>query len=88
MDEAFLPLNKLIEKLTSINGEIRNDDLGIDSFIYEFEIDTPVELDIIKDSSGKLQIGTVPPLYSVNTSYLPSFHRIKFTAEKTITNDA
>ena len=81
MDEAFLQFNEIIKKLSSFEGDINDKDNGIRSYIYEFEIDTPVELDILTDEEGKLQIGMVPPLYRVNTSFRPSYHKIKFSAE-------
>ena len=82
MDETFLPFHEIIEKLSSFKGEIYDDENGVRSYIYEFEIDTPVELDILTDEEGKVQIGMIPPLYRVNTTFRPSYHRIKFKAEK------
>jgi hypothetical protein len=40
-----------------------------------------VELDIVKDEYGKIKIGIVPPLYRVETTFEPSYHSIRFTAE-------
>lgn len=82
MDDFFLPFSKIVEKMTDIEGEIRDDGNGIRSHIYEFEIDSPIELDVFTDEDGSLQIGTVPPLYYVNTTFRPSYHRIRFTAEQ------
>jgi hypothetical protein len=81
MDESFLPLHEIIEQLSSFKGEILDEDNGIHSYIYEFEIDTPVELDILTDEKGKVQIGMIPPLYRVNTTFRPSYHKIKFRAK-------
>ena len=80
-DEFFLPFNKIVEKMTDIEGEIRDEGAGIGSHIYQFGIDSPVELDVFTDEDGSLQIGTAPPLYYVNTTFRPSYHRIRFTAE-------
>ena len=33
------------------------------------------------DEGGELRIGSTPPLYYVDTSIRPSFHRLKFTAD-------
>ena len=81
MDESFLPFNEIIEKLSSFSGDTHDKDNGIRSYIYEFEIETPVELDILTDEKGKVLIGMVPPLYRVNTTFRPSYHKIKFSAE-------
>lgn len=83
MDEAFIPFHQLVENMTSIEGEMYDEKMGVRSYIFEFEIDTPVELDILTDEDGIVQIGTVPPLYRVETSFRPSYHRIKFNAEIT-----
>ena len=81
MDETFLPFHEIIEKLSSFKGEINDEENGIRSYIYEFEIDTPVELDILTDENGRVQIGVIPPLYRINTTFRPSYHRIKFHAK-------
>jgi hypothetical protein len=82
MDEAFLPFNQMIDKLSSLDAEIYDEHNGIHLFIERFEIDTPVELDIVTDEQGKVHIGIVPPLYRVETSYQPSYHSLRFSAEK------
>ena len=87
MDESFLPFSQILEKLVSIEGEIYDDENGIHSYIYEFDVGTPVELEIIRDENGQLQIGTVPPLYRVSTSFRPSYHAITFKAKKITVDD-
>lgn len=82
MDESFLPFNEIIEKFLSIEGEIYDDNNGIHSYIYEFEVGTPVELDVLRDENGQLKLGSIPPLYRVETSFRPSYHSITFKAEK------
>ena len=80
MDEAFMPFRKVIERMLSFGGEIVDDEMGVHSYIYECEIESPVELDVVRDEKGALQIGSTPPLYYVDTSIRPSFHRLRFTA--------
>ncbi len=80
MDQAFIPLQKMIDGMTAFRGEIRDDDAGVHSYIYECGIDSPVELDVFRDENGVLRIGSVPPLYRVETTFLPVFHRVSFTA--------
>lgn len=80
MDEAFMPFQQIIERMLSFGGEIVDDEMGVHSYIYECEIESPVELDIVRDEKGILHIGSTPPLYYVDTSIRPSFHRLKFTA--------
>jgi hypothetical protein len=80
IDEAFLPLQKMVEELTSLNGEINDSDAGVRSYIYECTLESPVELDVFRDEEGLLRIGSVPPLYYVDTTFRPVFHKLSFTA--------
>lgn len=82
MDEAFLPLHAMIEKATAIEGELYDNENGVHSYVYEFEVYTPIELDIIVDEEGKVKIGSIPPMYRVETSFRPSFHAIRINAVK------
>ena len=87
MDEAFMSFSETLEKLLSIEGEIFDDGNGIHSYIYAFDVGTPVELDVVRDENGQLKLGTVPPLYRVQTTFRPSYHNISFTAEKLNTSE-
>jgi hypothetical protein len=82
MDEAFMPFNEMIKGMSDLNANIYDADDGIHMYIDHFNIDTPIELDIITDENGKVHIGIIPPLYHVETSFQPSYHAIRFTAEK------
>lgn len=81
LDKAFLPFHEALLQFSSVGTELYNEDRSIHSYIYRFAITSPVELDVIRDENGRLQIGSTPPLYDVATSILPSFHNIRFTAE-------
>lgn len=76
-----MPFQRIIEDMLSFAGWIADDERGVRSYIYECEIDSPVELDIVRDGNGALNIGSTPPLYRVDTSIRPSFHRLRFTAQ-------
>ncbi len=80
MDEAFVPLRHLVERLLAFDGELTEEQAGVRSRITACEIEAPVELDVTRDEGGALRIGSVPPLYPLRTSVLPSFHRLRFTA--------
>ncbi|HLO60193.1 MAG TPA: hypothetical protein VK179_15695 [Bacteroidales bacterium] len=82
MDEAFIPLSKMIESIIDINGEIYTDDQGIHSYIYAFDVSTPIELDVFTDENGKIRIGSVPPIYRVPTTFRPLYHSISLNMKK------
>lgn len=81
MDEAFLALETMVVDLLAFDDELVDDAAGVRSMITAYEIDTPIELDFSRDPGGSLRIGTVPPLYRVETSIRPSFHAIRIRAE-------
>jgi len=81
IDEAFMPLETIVERMLSFNGEIVDDEAGVRSYIYKCEIESPVELDVVKDEDGSLQIGSTPPLYYVDTSFRPAYHKLRLKAE-------
>lgn len=82
MDDAFMPFSEVLERMLSFGGDLIDEEAGVYSYIYECSIESPVELDIFRDDQGTLRIGTTPPLYYVNTSLRPSFHKLRFTAER------
>jgi hypothetical protein len=81
IDEAFMPFREIIERMLAFDGEFVDEEAGVHSYIYECEIESPVELDVARGEDGSLQIGSTPPLYYVDTSFRPSFHRLRFTAD-------
>jgi hypothetical protein len=81
IDEAFRPFAEIIERIVSFNPAVEDARAGVRSYIHTCEIELPVELDIARDEAGALRIGTTPPLYHVDTSFRPSFHRLRFTVQ-------
>jgi hypothetical protein len=82
MDEAFMPLHRLVESLAPTGADFVDEEMGVHTYVTAFEIESPVELDVVMDAEGVLRIGSTPPLYYVDTSIRPSFHRLRFTAQR------
>jgi hypothetical protein len=80
MDEAFVPLHEMVLGMAA-RGDIRSDALGIHMYIDGFAIETPIELDVVVGDDGAVTLGSVPPLYRVDTSLRPAYHQIRFTAQ-------
>jgi hypothetical protein len=80
MDEAFLPFSEIIRRATAFRGEIVDEAAGVRSYVHACDVEMPVELDVTRDAAGRLRIGSTPPLYYVDTTFRPCYHRIKFTA--------
>ena len=81
MDEAFMPFQQIITRMLSFGGDLIDMEAGVRSYIYEYAIESPLELNIVTSEDGQLQIGLTPPLYYLDTSFRPSFHRIRFKAD-------
>ena len=81
MDTAYMPLRQILDELLrQLGAELVDDAAGVRSRIHECSIEMPLELDVSRDAAGALRIGTTPPMYYVDTTFRPSFHRISFTA--------
>ena len=81
IDEAFMPFEQIVARMLAFNGEIVDEEAGVRSYIHRCEIESPVELDVFRDENGALKIGSTPPLYYVNTSFRPAYHRVRIKAE-------
>lgn len=82
VDEAFVPLSRLVRDLGSPPDDLVDEGLGVHTYVTRFEIDSPLELDVGTDQDGQVFIGSTPPLYDVDTSLRPSYHRVRFVAER------
>jgi hypothetical protein len=87
IDEAFIPFEQIIEQLLSFRDDMVDEESGMRLYISGCEIESPVELDVAWDENGVLQIGSTPPLYNVNTTFKPSFHKLRFVAQRTDDNN-
>ncbi len=81
MDEAFVPFGRILERMLSFRAPIVDEDASVRTYIERYEIESPLELNVFRDEKGALQIGSTPPLYYVDTSLRPSFHKISFSAD-------
>ena len=81
IDEAFMPFGEIVERMLTFENEFVDEEAGVHTYVYECEIESPVELDVARDEDGALRVGSTPPLYYERTSFLPSFHKLRFRAE-------
>ncbi|RYY59739.1 MAG: hypothetical protein EOO05_12345 [Chitinophagaceae bacterium] len=83
MDNSFQHLSEMILNLTAIEGRMSSQENDVTMEIEKMSIETPIELWISTSANGKVEIGSIPPLYHVETSFQPSFHSITIHTEKT-----
>jgi hypothetical protein len=87
MDDAFMPLHRLLERMLPASADLVDEERGVRSYLTSCHIETPVEFDVVVDTDGTMQIGSTPPIYYVDTSVRPSFHHLTFTAYRTEDSD-
>ncbi|MFT3877537.1 MAG: hypothetical protein QM708_14120 [Propioniciclava sp.] len=76
MDEAFIPLHRLLPALLPLSPPIEDAARGIRQTITACEVTTPIELDLTV-TGGQVQIGAAPPLYHLETSLAPVLHAVR-----------
>ncbi len=80
MDEAFLPLSRLLEALFVIDADFRDDAAGVHTYVTACEVESPIEVDVSREA-GALRLGSTPPLYPLQTTTPPSMHRVRMVIE-------
>lgn len=79
MDEAFVPLHELLPQLLPDVPDLVDEESGTRSRVTGYEVSTPVELDVTATPDG-VALGSVPPLYHLETSLLPVLHQLRVVA--------
>jgi hypothetical protein len=76
IDQRLLPIAEVIYALSEIDGAVGEEGWG-KMMVDEIEIDMPMELDIMTDDNGHIVLGGSPPTQTIETSFMPVFHRVK-----------
>ena len=75
VDEAMLPVVDFVSQIVDVEG------LYEQSGIFNLEMNSatigmPLQLEILTKESGEVVLGGSPPLYYVDTTFMPVFHHI------------
>ena len=89
LDEAFLPFSEFIEELSDLEGKLIDSegDEVINMEIERVDMQLPMQIDLTVDENGNVSIGGVPPLYYVETTFMPVFHQLSLRLEPAKHND-
>jgi hypothetical protein len=82
VDEAFVPLSRLLEALFVIDAEFRDEAAGVHTYVTACEVESPIEVEVSFDADG-LRLGSTPPLYPLQTTFAPAMHRVRMVIEGT-----
>jgi hypothetical protein len=77
LDQELLPFAEVVHALAEIEGVVGDDQWGMKMSVEEIEIDMPLEFDIMTDENGNVVLGGAPPTQTIETSFMPVFHRVK-----------
>ena len=82
IDESMMTVEEMVNELIGPIEEIVDQEEGVVQSIHKLEMNMPVQLEVVVDDDGNVQIGTTPPLYKLETSFMPVFHQLSFSFEK------
>ncbi|MFZ6012343.1 MAG: hypothetical protein ACOYXT_18515 [Bacteroidota bacterium] len=77
IDPKLVPIAEMITSLSELEGAVEDEGWGLKMSIEEIEIEMPMEFDIMTDDLGNLVLGSAPPTQTIETSYMPVFHKVK-----------
>lgn len=72
LDPALTPMHEHLAALVPV-------DPGDGALVGRIEIEMPIEVDVLRDGTGVLSLGSSPPLYYQRTGYRSAPHRIRVT---------
>ena len=83
INDDFIPLHEFVDEFISIDTYMEShfEYQTIAMQVQKITTETPCHLSIEVDENGQVQIGSIPPLYYVETSFMPVFHNIKINFE-------
>ncbi|NMH88786.1 hypothetical protein [Flavivirga algicola] len=83
IDEDFIEFSGFLEEFTSIDQymEANFEQQTLAMQVEKIRTETPCQLNVEVDDSGTVKIGSIPPMYYVETSFMPVFHNIKINFE-------
>src|SRR5918993_3996211 len=82
IDEAMMSIAEMVSFFFESFEEITDEEEGVVMGIEKICLDMPVQLDVVLNQDGSVNVGTAPPLYRIDTSFSPIFHQLKFTMER------
>jgi hypothetical protein len=73
----LMPFGQLVEELTNYQKQQVDEKTGLVMTIEELTVDMPIELKVIVDNDGKVDLMGSPPTQLVKTTVMPVFHQMR-----------
>lgn len=83
-NKDFIELNEFMKELIKANQGVVSsyEDTMTHTLVEKATMGTPCQLNITVNDEGKVSLGCIPPLYYVETSFMPVFHQIEVSIER------
>lgn len=84
-DDDFIELNEFVLEMANVDFYLSEHYLDEEIVLQPEKVamETPVQLVIELDENNEVKIGAIPPMYYVETTFMPIFHNIKLNIENT-----
>ena len=82
-DEDFIELSDFVHEMTAVDYYLTEQfkDENIALIVEQIEMETACQLAVNVNENNQVQIGVIPPMYYVETTFMPVFHNIKLNIE-------
>ena len=82
-EDGFIALSDFILEMATIDFYFSEHFMDQDIVLTpeKIETETPVQLSIEIDENNEVKIGAIPPMYYLETTFMPVFHSIKLNIE-------
>lgn len=82
-DEYFIELNEFVFEMADVDFYFSEHYLDQEIVLTpdKIETETSIQLVIEIDENNNIQIGAIPPMYYVETTFMPVFHKIRLNIE-------
>jgi len=82
-DEDFIILSDFVQEISAIDyyltEEFKDEDITLT--VEKIQMETACQLVVNVNDNNQVQIGAIPPMYYVETTFMPVFHNIKLSIE-------
>jgi hypothetical protein len=73
----LMPVSQLMEELTAYEKQIVDPKTGYALILEQITVDTAIELKVIVNSDGTVELKSAPPTQLFQTTIMPVFHHMR-----------
>lgn len=81
LDEALLPFHRFVEQLSDLDGWVGEKESPVQMRMEKAAMELPIQFEVETAHESGLALTASPPLYYLETSFMPVFHQLKIILE-------